>query len=78
MIIISLTLVVFWIILMRLNHPTPEKSKTYRLNQLSKFERLKIKMHIDMCMECQILFENMKQMENKKLPLEDHLVDPKE
>ena len=63
--------------ILRLTHPTPEESKAYRLNKLSKIKQLKIRIHIDMCMECHSLFKKELQEEQQKLPLEEHLIQPK-
>lgn len=64
----------FWHFLAKYTHFSHEKAIAYKMNELSKIERLKINFHLAICFQCEHLIEKPKE----KLPLEDHLIDPKE
>lgn len=74
MIILGLSLIIFWLMLLRMSHPSPQKAEAYRTKRLSKIDHLKIDLHIDMCLECQNLFKQQSKINSRELPLEDHLI----
>ena len=63
----------FWFFFAKFTHFSHDKAIAYKNNELSKIDRFKINSHLTICFECEHLIEKPKE----KLPLEEHLIQPK-